>query len=209
MPFEESIMSEERQGDEVSDGYGVSEPIPYVPYASPLQHPGPPLSIDSDERNFLLPVPSVLPSSPPTSTVSGGTPAQRKGRRRLWITASIIATLLLASISCLLVIRYVNRPTPNKTLDTFCNALQREDYRSAYDQFSEKLQHTFSEATFATILSRDKVTACTHGTPDDSGSSTTTNLKLVHASENINNDVVALTKDSNNDWKIDDIYQQT
>ena len=117
--------------------------------------------------------------------------------------------LLLVSVTCLFVIRYVNRPTPNKTLDVFCNALQREDYRSAYDQFSKKLQRTLSETTFASILSQDKVIACTHGPTNDSGRSTTTSLKLVHASKGINNDDVTLSRDSNNDWKIDDIYRQT
>src|SRR5436305_12902495 len=116
-------MSEERQGDEVSEGYGLPEPVPYIPYASPQQHPDPPPSMESGERNFLLPVPPVLPSSPP---VSGGTPARRKSRRRFWITTSVITALLLVSVACLFVIRYVNRPTPNNTLDVFCNALQHE-----------------------------------------------------------------------------------
>jgi len=198
-------MSEERR-DEVSEGYGLPEPVPYIPYASPPQYPDSLPSMGSDEGNFFLSAPPVLPSSPP---MSGGTPADRKSRNRLWITTSIIAVLLLVSVTCLFVISYVNRPTPNKTLDVFCNALQHEDYPSAYDQFSKKLQRTVSETTFATILSQDKVIACTHGPTSDSGSSTTTGLKLVHASKGINNDVVTLSRDSNNDWKIDDIHRQT
>ena len=198
-------MSEERR-DEVSEGYGLPEPVPYIPYASPPQHPDSLPSMGSDEGNFFLSAPPVLPSSPP---MSGGTPAHRKSRHRLWITTSIIAVLLLVSVTCLFVIRYVNRPTPNKTLDVFCNALQHEDCPSAYDQFSKKLQRTVSETTFASILSQDKVIACTHGPTNDSGSSTKTGLKLVHASKGINNDVVTLSRDSNNDWKIDDIYRQT
>ena len=199
-------MSEERQGDEVSEGYGLPEPVPYIPYASPPQYPDSLPSMGSDEGNFFLSAPPVLPSSPP---MLGGTPAHRKSRHRLWITTSIIAVLLLVSVTCLFVIRYVNRPTPNKTLDVFCNALQHEDYPSAYDQFSKKMQRTVSETTFATLLSRDKVIVCTHGIPNDSGSSATTGLKLVHVSKGINNDVVTLTRDSNDDWKIDGVYRQT
>ena len=198
-------MSEERR-DEVSEGYGLPEPVPYVPYTSPPQHTDSPPPMESGERHFLPPIPPVLPPSMPAPD---STPARRRGRRRLWIITSIIAALLLISITGLFVIRYTNRPTPGKTLDVFCNALQGEDYRSAYDQFSKKLQRTVSETTFATILSQDKVIACTHGPTNDSGRSTTTGLKLVHASKGINNDVVTLSRDSNNDWKIDDIYRQT
>ena len=198
-------MSEERR-DEASEGYGLPEPVPYVPYTSPPQHTDSPPPMESGERLFLPPVPPFLPPSMPAP---GSTSARRRGRRGLWIITSVIAALLLISITGLFVIRYTNRPTPGKTLDVFCNALQGEDYRSAYDQFSKKLQRTVSETTFASILSQDKVIACTHGPTNDSGRSTTTGLKLVHASKGINNDVVTLSRDSNNDWKIDDIYRQT
>ncbi len=197
-------MSEERR-DEASEGYGLPEPVPYVPYTSPPQPTDSP-PMESGERHFLPPVPPVLPPSMPAPD---STPARRRGRRRLWIITSIIAALLLISITGLFVIRYTNRPTPGKTLDVFCNALQGEDYLSAYDQFSKKLQRTVSETMFASLLSQDKVIACTHGPTNDSGRSTTTGLKLVHASKGINNDVVTLSRDSNNDWKIDDIYRQT
>ena len=199
-------MAEEERRDEVSEGYGLPEPVPYVPYASPPQHTDSPPPMESGEPHFLPPVPPFLPPSMPAP---GSTSARRRGRRGLWIITSVIAALLLISITGFFVIRYTNRPTPGKTLDVFCNALQGEDYRSAYDQFSKKLQRTVSETTFATILSQDKVIACTHGPTHDSGSSTTTGLKLVHASKGINNDVVTLSRDSNNDWKIDDIHRQT
>src|SRR5437868_1047571 len=132
-------MSEERR-DEVSEGYGLPEPVPYVPYTTPPQHTDSPPPMESGEPHFLPPVP-------------GSTPARRRGRRRLWIITSVIAALLLISITGLFVIRYANRPTPGKTLDVFCNALQGEDYLSAYDQFSKKLQRTVSEPTIAEILS--------------------------------------------------------
>ncbi len=201
-------MPEELQGDELSQGYGSPKPIPYVPYASSPQLPGVPSYTGSGEANALPPVPPVPSSPPQASIVSGGSSVQKRSWQGRWITISILAVLLIAAVASFFVIRYVNRSTPDKTLDAFCNALQQADYRSAYDQFSAKLQHTVSEAAFAAALSQDKVTACTHGTTGDSANSVTNDLQLVHASKGINNDVVTLTKDSNGDWKIDDIYRQ-
>ncbi len=201
-------MPEELQGDELSQGYGPPKPIPYVPYASSPQLPGVPSYIGSGEANALSPVPPVFSSPPQASIVSGGSSVQKRSRQGRWITISILAVLLLAAVASFFVIRYVSRSTPDKTIDAFCNALQQADYRSAYDQFSANLQHTVSEAAFAAALSQDKVTACTHGTTGDSAESVTNDLKLVHASKGINNDVVTLTKDSNDDWKIDDIYRR-
>jgi hypothetical protein len=202
-------MPEELQGDELSQGYGSPKPIPYVPYASSPQLPGGPSYTGSGEANAFPPVPPVLASPPQASIVSGGSSVQKRGRQGRWITISILAVLLLAAVASFFVIRYVSRSTPDKTLDAFCNALQQADYQSAYDQFSVKLQHTVSEAAFAAAFSQDKVTACTHGTTGDSANSVTNDLKLVHVSKGINNDIVTLTKDSNDDWKIDDIYRQT
>ncbi len=201
-------MPEELQGDELSQGYGSPKPIPYVPYASSPQLPGVPSYTGSGEANALPPVPPVPSSPPQASIVSGGSSVQKRSWQGRWITISILAVLLIAAVASFFVIRYVSRSTPDKTLDAFCNALQQADYRSAYDQFSAKLQHTVSEAAFAAALSQDKVTACTHGTTGDSANSVTNDLQLVHASKGINNDVVTLTKDSNGDWKIDDIYRQ-
>ena len=133
-------------------------------------------------------------------------PEERRGR---WIIVGMLVVLLLVSIPSFFIVSYITRSTPDKTLDAFCNALQQEDYQSAYAQFSTRLQRTISEAAFAAVFSRDKVSACTHGTSDDTGNSVTNNMKLVHASKGVNNDIVTLTKDSNENWKIDDIYRQT
>lgn len=128
-----------------------------------------------------------------------------KNRRMRWITLSILLVLLFVSISSFLLVKYINRSTPDKTLDTFCRALLQSDYQSAYDQFSARLQQTISEKTFAAPLSQDRVIACTHGTTGEIGNSVTNELKLVHISNGSNCDIVTLMKDSNNDWKIDDV----
>ncbi len=173
-------MSEERQGNELPVGYGPWMDIPNRDYTSAPQYPGvPPLQI------------------------------QKRRLSGRWIIVGILVALLIVSIPTFFTVRYITRSTPDKTLDTFCSALQQEDYQSAYAQFSTRLQRTISEAAFAAIFSRDKVNACTHGTSDDAGNSVINNVKLVHASKGVNNDVVTLTKDSSDNWKIDDIYRQT
>jgi hypothetical protein len=203
-------MSEERPGEELPEEYGMPESLPYVPYGSfPQQSNFEPASTSGEESASTFVSPDSL-SSPTIPVVSEGAPAPKKSRRRRWVIAGIVAVLvlLLASVASYFTISYINRSTPNKTLDTFCNALQHEDYLSAYNQFSPGLQKGIPEADFATVLSQDKITVCTHGNTNDSTNSVTTNLKLVHASKGINADVVTLAKDSNSIWKITNIARQ-
>jgi hypothetical protein len=136
-------------------------------------------------------------------------PSPPKRRRRgRWVIAAIVLLLLLASIATFFIARYITRSTPDKTMDAFCSALQQGDYQSAYAQFSPKLQHIITESAFAAIFSQDKVNLCTHGTAGEAGTSVTSTIRLLHVSQGVNNDVVTLTKDSSDTWKIDDIYRQ-
>ena len=136
-------------------------------------------------------------------------PAPVRRRRGRWVVVGVLVALLVLSIPTFFIVRYINRSTPNKTLDAFCADVQQGNYQSAYDQFSTRLQRTVSEASFASILAKDRVNACTHGTTGEAGASVTNTLKLVHVSKGINSDIVTLTKDSNDTWKIDDIARQT
>jgi hypothetical protein len=198
-------MPEERWGEGFPEGYRPSEPIPYRP---PQWQPGVPPFAGPGGAN-PPPFPATQPYPPPMSFAPGAPPVRRRSRAGFWILISVLVVLVLASVASFFVIRYINRSTPDKTLDAFCNAVEQADYPSAYEQLSARLQHTISEAAFAAAFAQDRVTACTHGTTGDSGSSVTNNLKLVHASKGINNDIVTLTRDSNDEWKIDDIYRQT
>ena len=136
-------------------------------------------------------------------------PAPVRRRRGRWVVVGVLVALLILSIPTFIIVRYITRSTPNKTLDAFCTDVQKGDYQSAYDQFSTRLQHTVAEAAFAAILANDRVSACTHGAADEASTSVTNTLKLVHVSKGINSDIVTLTKDSNDTWKIDDIARQT
>lgn len=203
-------MSEDRPGEGFSDDYGTQESLPYVPYGSFPSQPNfvpPPTSSDEGASASAFP---DSPSSPAVTGISEDTPAPKKSRRGRWVIGGIIAVLvlLLASVASYFIIGYVNRSTPNKTLDAFCSALQHEDYHTAYDEFSPTLQKGIPEADFAAVIAQDKVTVCTHGNTNDSTNSVTTNLKLVHASKGINADVVTLAKDSNSIWRITNIARQ-
>lgn len=191
-------MSEEFQH------YELTEPLPYIPYASPQRQPAPSMEPGEGTPDLPLPFPPPIQLSPPVpvESIVLPVPTRKRSRRGLWITLSIIAFLLLASIAAFWV---STASTPNKTLDAFCNALQHGDYRAAYNQFSHQLQDALSETTYADIFSQDKVTQCSHGIASNFGSSATTELKLVHASKGINNDLVTLIKDNNNEWKIDEV----
>ena len=198
-------MPEEQWGDGFPEGYRPPESPPYRP---PQWQPGvPPFAFPGGANP--PPFQATQPYPPPMPFAPSPPPVRKRSRAGFWILISVLVVLVLASVASFFVISYVNRSTPDKTLDAFCSALQQADYSTAYDQFSARLQHTISEGAFAAAFTQDRVTACTHGTTGDSGSSVTNNLKLVHASKGVNNDVVTLTRDSNGEWKIDDIFRQT
>jgi hypothetical protein len=199
-------MSEEPPADNLPDGYGI-EPLPYIP---PSQQTSPEMEEDrcaepprSVAEENSRPAASVVPSSADAQTQ----PTHHRKRRTLWIAGSIVGILLLVSVA--IVIIDINSSTPDKTLDTFCNALQSGDYRTAYEQFSPKLQGVIAETTFADIFAHDKVTTCTYSAINENGNSATAGLELVHASKGTNKDGITLTKDNKNNWKITDFYRQT
>jgi hypothetical protein len=214
--------------DNVYDSQGYEFPtLPYIPYASsslekqssqelppqypanlPAMHYGESWSSLTETPPFIPTVQETEPGQISTEPVPAVPPENRRRRPKLWVLlGAIIAVLVLASVATFAIVSYINRSTPVKTLDAFCSALQRQDYPTAYNQFSKQLQSRLDETVFADILSQDKVISCTHGTADDSKTSATTSLKLVHVSKGVNNDLVTLTKQDNNEWKINDLQQ--
>jgi hypothetical protein len=207
-----------------SQGYDLPT-LPYIPYALPPLEQQPtdklpshalndPPDISGGEAPLPFPeTPTAVPSELAldqlsTEPIPAIPPIPRKRLPRLWILlGGVVVLLLLSSAVTFAVVSYINRSTPTKTLDAFCNALQREDYPTAYGQFSKQLQSKLDETVFANVLSQDKVVSCTHGMAAESGASTTTSLKLVHTSQGVNNDMVTLTKQTNNEWKINDLQR--
>lgn len=217
------------------DPYSYDEPaVPYIPYSEqqntqalnapaaprlPEPHGMPPTSgaassdeaYTSTERLPLVPAGEYLPPMPMPSTEAIPTvPAlpRRRSRRAMWLTrVSVLVLLVIVAGSAFALVSYLNRSTPMKTLDTFCTALQKGDYGSAYNQFTKQLQGQFTENDFASLIEQNKVVSCTHGKADDTGARVTTSLKLLHADKGVNNDLVMLTKGADSIWLINDLQR--
>lgn len=121
-------------------------------------------------------VSSIPPAAPYTANSygmqqGGNVPSppvqqQKRGHHKLLvILGAIVGVLLLAGIA-VGILGYVNRPVASQTLNTFCNALKRADYQTAYNQLSSGLQGKYgSEAVFAAAYATNgelgKITGCT------------------------------------------------
>lgn len=152
-----------------------------------------------------------LPTSPPPTPTISIVPisksafARKVGPSRMFLSL-VLLLLVIVSYASFALATYVNSSTPQKTLDTFCSALQKQDYKTAYAQLSPTMQLNFTESQFATLLASDGVVRCMHGTLAEAGTSTTTSLSLVHRiNGGTNNDRVTLTKDRQGQWKIDNL----
>lgn len=215
--------------DYPNDSQGYDTPsLPYVPYATspqstqsmppvePYLHAQDPAPSDALMQDLsaeqYVESPTFQPvagqfTAPPVTEILPVVP-QKKSRRGLWIALiSVFALLVIGSASTFAFVSYINRSTPMKTLDIFCNALQKEDYQTAYNQFSKQLQGQFTEGDFAGVLSQEKVTACKHGSIGEGGDHGSTSLTLVHGSQGTNNDKVLMKKGTDSVWKIDDLQK--
>jgi len=197
-------MPEEPPEDNISKGYGI-EPLPYISPTQPLQTPSAMEENESGEAAHSISEEITRPLVPPPVGLETR-PIRQKSRRTLWIAGGVIGILLLIIAS--IVIIDISRSTPDKTLGTFCSALQGGDYQTAYEQFSPKLRGVISETAFATIFEHDKVTGCTYNAINETGNSATAGLELVHASNGTNKDGITLARDDKSGWKIDDFYRQ-
>lgn len=106
-------------------GYTPPAQQPYAPAPGQVGFPG-------------YPAPAVQP--------------QKKSRLGLWIALVVIALLVVAGGVGGYV--YLNRSTPTRTLQAFCNALKASppDYQTAYNQFSVRQRAQESEQAFASNL---------------------------------------------------------
>ncbi len=161
------------------------------------------------ESNVLSPPPEVSPDEstalalPPLLSVEESTVLNRrkKSRRGLWIVLSIMsAILIVVGVAAFLV--SMNLPSPTKSLDAFCDALEQRDYQTAYHQLSSRFQAETSEPLFASFFSQ--VTSCAHSAPAQSGTRATASLLTTYSSGRTEQDPVILIQESNSSWKIDD-----
>ena len=98
---------------------------------------------------------------------------------------------------------YFNRSTPEKTLDAFCNAVQGQDYQTAYNQLSNSLQNNETELEFAnTLLADGKVNTCTHSSANTANNKATARVTIVTGSGQASSSSIILMADSGNIWKL-------
>lgn len=75
---------------------------------------------------------------------------QKKSRTGLFIAIAVILILIVGGGGTFFYIQSL--PSPQKTLQAYCNALKAGDYQTAYNQFSSRVQSQISEAQFAGLL---------------------------------------------------------
>ena len=215
-PPETNVTSVDANSDKIyeSPTYDVPHPHAELPRSSePAATPSsqeysyPPPLIDELHPSFeheydSYHYPPPLAESLPSQSFWLHKPA------RFWLVVGTLVLLLVAlPIVLLQGISYLNRPTPMKMLDTFCDSLVHEQYPQAYDAFAPGLQSRLPRTRFIVLLAQDRVVSCTHGVADESSAPIRVNLKLVHDSQGINSDVVTLKREADNEWKIEDIQQ--
>lgn len=128
----------------------------------------------------------------------------RQDRRRLSLALVVIlAIFLLASLLALV----TSRSTPDKTLDTFCNALLAGDGRVAVNQVSTNLQNQQRSFLIA-VFELSNITTCAHTSASIKGSSATATLTITSpsntsAANSQNKMLVTLIQQADGVWKID------
>jgi hypothetical protein len=112
--------------------------------------------------------------------------------------------VVLGIIACVVVLAIAaNSSTPAKTLDAFCNALNGKDYQTAYNQLSPGFQQRGgSESSFAQAFSY--VSTCSHSTPTQSSDAATADVTFIGGGRSAAGKAL-LIKDSNGNWKINDL----
>lgn len=124
---------------------------------------------------------------------------RRRNRRFLVIGLGLLVVIALAVAGYF----YFTRSTPEKTLDVFCNAMQGQDYQTAFNQLSTSLQSSETELEFAhTSQAGGKVSACNHSVATTRSNQATANVTLVTGVGQSTSTTITLTTDSNSAWKI-------
>src|SRR5215469_5896722 len=93
--------------------------------------------------------------------------------------------------------------TPVGLLDTFCTAVQAGNYNAAHAAFVDRYQHEYPIKQLKNDVSIDKVVSCTHDAVSVSGINGLATLTFVHTSGVLDNDIVYLSQDHTNTWKIE------
>ncbi len=166
---------------------GREEAVPYAPYVpAPTGGIAPASPLGSGS--------SLKSSEHPTYTVASL--LKKENRRKIWFAAGLTALVILV-----VAFLFGSFHSPARALDSFCSALQSEDYQAAYNQLSPGLQGLVTEASFADSFASNRITTCTHSSPNVSGNSAMATLTMNSRPAS----TVWLIQDSNSNWRIDNL----
>src|ERR1700693_528954 len=168
----------------VDDNTQYTLPQQYIP--SYTQQPGNTPFIPAD---YDGPIPGYVPIKQ----------VRRRDRRFILIGLGLLVVIALSVGGYF----YFTRSTPEKTLDAFCNAMQGQNYQTAYNQLSNSLQSSETELEFAnTLRANGKVNTCTHSSTKTTNNKATANVTIVNRSGQASSSSITLTADSGNIWKL-------
>jgi FHA domain-containing protein len=189
-------------------GYNQPAPPDYMNYQQPapgapdFQQPAPPAY-----SGFQQSQPPQYPQ-PPQQPAPGAPVAQPRKRRGCLVIGLIVLLLLIVggAIGGFL---YVNRSTPEKTLQAYCTALQNSDAQGAYNQLSASAQSKTSVAEFNKAFQSIKnpliggIKSCTFNNVQQNGSNATADVTLTLGNTAIPTKPTHVTLvDENNTWKL-------
>jgi hypothetical protein len=132
----------------------------------------------------------------------------QQDRRRLYrALAAMLAIIIIFSLISLI----ASRSTPDKTLDTFCNALLASNGQLAINQLSTKLQN--QQRSLSSFVVTNKITTCAHTPSIIKGASATATLSRSipsnsSAANSLSKTLVTLIQEANGVWKIDALQGQ-
>ncbi len=133
----------------------------------------------------------------------------QQDRRRLYVALSVmLAVVIIISLISLI----ASRSTPDRTLDTFCNALLAGNGQLAANQLSTKLQNQQGSFLIASVVA-NKITTCAHTPAIITGSSATATLSVTiplnsGTANSTSKTLVTLIQEPNGVWKIDALQGQ-
>ena len=176
------------------------QPYPQQPQGYPQQPP--------DYQGYTPP--AQQPYAPAPGQVGfPGYPAtavqpQKKSRLGLWIALIVIVLLVAAGGVGGYV--YLNRSTPEKTITTYCNALQSGDYQTAYNQLSSSLTSKFTESQFAQLsqvgfAAVGGLKSCTVSNVQENGSTATGTITATFGNGKTQSSPISLVN-QNGTWKL-------
>src|SRR5712692_10046912 len=176
------------------------QPYPQQPQEYPQQSP--------DYQGYTPP--AQQPYAPAPGQVGfPGYPAtavqpQKKSRLGLWIALIVIVLLVAAGGVGGYV--YLNRSTPEKTLTTYCNALQSGDYQTAYNQLSSSSTSGLTESQFAQLSQTvfaavGGLKSCTVSNVQENGSTATGTITATFGNGKTQSSPISLVN-QNGTWKL-------